>query len=68
MQNETIEIQKITAHIPKHLLQEAQVVTHKGITETIKIALNQLAKAHEKSRSFKGKAKFSINLNQLRED
>ena len=37
--------QKITAHIPIHLLHEAQAATGKGITETIKIALSQLAHA-----------------------
>jgi len=62
--------QKITAHIPVHLLHEAQHVTGKGITETIKIALLQLsrANAYESLRKMRGKVKFSIDLDELRKD
>ena len=64
------QTQKITAHIPVNLLHEAQLVTGKGITETIKIALNQLARAHayEDLRKMRGKVKFSIDLEELRKD
>lgn len=64
------ETQKITAHIPVSLLQDAQTVTGKGITETIKIALNQLAHAgaYEALRKMRGKVKFSIDLEELRKD
>lgn len=64
------EVQKITAHIPIHLLQEAQAITGKGITETLKIALERLshAKAYEDLRKMRGKVKFSINLDELRKD
>ncbi len=64
------QTQKITAHIPLHLLNEAQSVTKKGITETIKIALTQLARAHayEDLRKMRGKVKFSIDINELRKD
>lgn len=62
--------QKITAHIPTNLLHEAQHVTGKGITETIKIALLQLsrANAYEDLRKMRGKIKFSIDLDELRKD
>jgi len=62
--------QKITAHIPVSLLREAQSVTGKGITETLKIALNQLARAnaYEDLRKMRGKIKFSIDLDELRKE
>jgi len=58
------QTQKVTAHIPVNLLHEAQLVTGKGITETIKIALNHLARAnaYEDLRKMRGKIKFSIDL------
>jgi len=64
------QTQKITAHIPVNLLHEAQAVTGKGITETVKIALNQLAHAgsYEALRKMRGKIKFSIDLEDLRKD
>ncbi len=64
------QTQKVTAHIPVNLLHEAQLVTGKGITETIKIALNQLARAnaYEDLRKMRGKVKFSIDLEELRKD
>lgn len=64
------QTQKITAHIPINLLHDAQSVTGKGITETIKIALVQLSRtyAYEDLRKMRGKVKFSIDLNKLRKD
>lgn len=64
------QTQKVTAHIPIHLLQEAQAATGKGITETLKIALSQLAhaSAYEELRKMRGKVKFSIDLEDLRKD
>ena len=41
MQKET---QRITAHIPLHLLTQAQNITGKGITGTIKLGLESLAR------------------------
>ena len=67
MQQQT---QKVTAHLPSDLLHEAQAVTGKGITETLKIALTQLArtKAYEDLRKMRGKVKFSIDIEELRKD
>ncbi len=64
------QTQKVTAHIPVSLLQEAQAATGKGITETLKIALSQLtrANAYEDLRKMRGKIKFSIDLEDLRKD
>ena len=62
--------QKITAHLPKHLLHEAQAITGKGITETLKAGLEELAKkkAYENLLKLKGAYHFSIDLNELRKD
>lgn len=62
--------QKVTAHIPVDLLQEAQSITGKGITETLKIALNHLARlnAYEDLRKMRGKINFSLDLEELRKD
>ena len=64
------QTQKVTAHIPVNLLHEAQAATGKGITETLKIALSQLANAgaYEALRKMRGKVKFSIDLKDLRKD
>ena len=70
MNLQTQKIQKITTHLPKELLQNAQKITHQGITGTIKIALQQLTNAQicNNIRKFRGKVKFSIDLNELRKD
>lgn len=64
------ETQKITAHIPAHLLHSAQEITGKGITETIKAGLEQLTRmqAYENLRQWRGKITFSTNLSELRKD
>lgn len=61
------QTQKITVHMPIGLLQEAQIITGKGITETLKIALSQLtrANAYDELRKMRGKIKFSIDLAEL---
>jgi len=70
MLNKMQETQKITTNIPKELLAKAREATHRGITETIKIALEQItkAKAYEDILRLKGTVKFGLNLNELRED
>lgn len=62
--------QKVTAHIPVVLLQEAQSVTGKGITDTLKIALGHLARinAYEDLRKMRGTINFSLDLEELRKD
>ena len=62
--------QKITATLPKDLLQNVQAMTGLGITDTLKEVLEQYArqKAYENLRNLRGKVKFSIDLNELRKD
>jgi hypothetical protein len=64
------ETQKVTAHLPVQLLKEAQEATGKGLTETLKIALEQLSRAHayEQLRLMRGKIDFSIDVDELRKD
>ena len=70
MKTQTDKIQKITVHIPQYILQAAMEATHKNITETVKQSLQEIAhkKACEGFRSLRGKVKFSIDLNELRND
>ena len=69
MQTHT-DTQKITAHIPKSLLQEAQNVTGEGITETLKEGLSRIARetAYTEFLKLRGTHKFSIDINELRKD
>lgn len=69
MQNRA-KIQKITVHIPRDLLQIAQKATHKNITETVREGLERVATdtIYENLRRHRGKVKFSIDFNKLRED
>ena len=64
------ETQKVTAHISKKLLEEAQTVTGKGITETVKMGLESIArtKAYNKLIKLRGTYDFSLDLAKLRED
>lgn len=61
---------KVTVQLPAKLLKEAQKATHLGITPTIRQGLELLAagNAYEELRKMRGKFKFSINLDELRED
>lgn len=63
-------MRKITAHLPADLLEQAQGATGKGVTETLRIALQRLAvsKAYADFRKMRGKVKLSIDLEELRED
>lgn len=62
--------QKITAYIPTHLLEQAKKITHAGITDTLKIGLENIIRSHTYSEMLKlrGTHKFSLNLDELRED
>jgi hypothetical protein len=70
MHTQPQETQKITAHIPKYLLQNAQEATRKGITETIKIGLEKVAiqQACRDLLDMAGKCRIDIDLEDLRRD
>jgi hypothetical protein len=61
---------KITVHVPEDLLMKAQKSTGQGITETIRRGLQLVAasESYEGLRRLRGKVKFSVNLQKLRED
>jgi len=64
------EMRKITAFVPAKTLEAAQAYTGQGITETLRVALEKLARqrAYEQLRALRGKVKFDISLDELRED
>lgn len=61
---------KITVHIPEELLQKALDSSGKGLTATVRqgLALVAAGHAYRELRRLRGKVKFSIDLNALRED
>lgn len=60
---------RITANIPKELLEDATRVTHKGITETLIMGLKLIkrTRAYEKAQRLKGKLNLEIDLGVSRE-
>ena len=64
------DIQKVTAHIPRQLLQEAQEATGKSITKTLELGLERITqdKAYRQLSQLQGAYQFSISLDDLRED
>jgi len=62
--------QKITVHVPAHLLEDAQKITGSGITQTITTALEKLATsiAYQKFVDLRGSCQLDVDLNILRED
>jgi hypothetical protein len=61
---------KITIEIPEELLEKAQRATKAGITETVREGLKILAASEAYARALKlqGKYKFSITLDQMKDD
>jgi len=58
-----LDTQKITAHVPKELLESARKATGKGITETVKKALEELVQrqACANLRALRGKLHLEID-------
>ena len=61
---------RITVHVDRELLAKAQKATRAGISETVRKSLELLAasEAYDQLLKMRGKMKFSIDLNELRED
>jgi len=61
---------KITVEVPPELLEKAQRATKAGITETVREGLKILAASEAYARALKlqGKYKFSITLDQMKDD
>jgi hypothetical protein len=64
------ELRKITVQVPERDLQLAHELTGEGVTETVRLALQRLAQmqAQREFRKLRGTFKFTIDLDQLRED
>ena len=62
--------QKVTVHIDSDLLRRARRRTGKGVTATIRQGLELVAAsdAYERLRELRGKVRFSVDLQALRED
>jgi Arc/MetJ-type ribon-helix-helix transcriptional regulator len=62
------EMRKITVEVPEHTLAMAQEFTGAGVSETVRVALRDLAShlAQQKARLLRGKVKFGIDLMALR--
>jgi Arc/MetJ-type ribon-helix-helix transcriptional regulator len=61
---------KITVEVPEDLLRSAQVQTGKGISETVRRALELLAGAqsYKELREMKGKIRLSKTYKELKHD
>ena len=64
------EMRKITVEVPGEVLESAQAFTGEGVTETVRAALKKLASMQAQCELLKlrGTFKFSIDLDELRED
>jgi hypothetical protein len=60
---------RITANLPRDLLEEAMQATGKGITETIVegLQLVQRTRAYEKAMALRGKIRLTVDLSESRE-
>jgi hypothetical protein len=60
---------RITANLPKDLLEEAMRATRKGITDTLVegLRLVRRARAYEKALALRGKVRLEIDLEGSRE-
>jgi hypothetical protein len=64
------KLKKITVQVPEHDLARAQKLTGEGVTETVRAALKRLAaiQAQHELRKLRGTFKFTLDLDELRED
>jgi hypothetical protein len=67
---EMAETRKITLEVPEDLLERAMAASGAGITETVRRGLTLVAagRAYEELRRLRGKVRFGIDLEALRED
>lgn len=62
-------VKRVTANLPKDLIEAAMEVTGRGITETLVEGLRRVAqsRAYDKAMALKGKIHLRIDLNESRE-
>jgi hypothetical protein len=63
-------LRKITVEVPEQDLIKAQELTGEGVSDTVRAALKKLAsiRAQHELLKLRGTFKFSLNLDELRED
>jgi len=61
---------KITVEVPAELLRRAQRSTGAGVTATVRrgLALAAASRAYEELRRLRGRIRFSLDVEALRED
>ena len=64
------DMRKITVEVPSDLLDRAQAFTGEGVTETVRTGLKKIdaERAQREFLKLHGTHKFSISLDELRED
>ena len=64
------DAQKVTVELPRDLLRRAEKTTGQGPTATIRQGLELVAasRAYEGIRKLRGRVKFSVSLDRLRQD
>jgi len=64
------DLRKITVQVPEDVLEKAQAYTGEGVTQTVTAALKRLAsiQAQQELLKLRGKVKFALSVEQLRED
>jgi hypothetical protein len=64
------EMRKITVEVPEDDLVEAQALTGKGVTETIRDALRRMRsiRAQQRALELRGKVNFSLTVDEMRYD
>ena len=64
------QTRKITVHVPTDLLAAAQKETGEGVTETVRKGLELLrrARAYKELAKLRGKIKFDLTADELRDE
>ena len=65
-----LPLQKVTILLPRELVKRATKATGQGLTPTIRLGLEAVARgaAYDGLRRLRGKVRLSINVEELRED
>jgi hypothetical protein len=65
-----MKTQKVTVHLDRDLLRRAQKRTGQGVSATVRQGLQLVAASdvYDKLRALRGKVRFSIDLESLRQD
>jgi hypothetical protein len=65
-----VKVRKVTVELPEDLLEKAQRASGTGITQTIRAGLQLMAASDAYARllQFRGKVRFSLSLDELKDD